>query len=512
MHVQGTELLTTFSGAIDEATRIYQLDVNPQDVGVELPIESFPYDECEWNLFEALAVPATNLQGSGQVILAYANDPSNPLPPEDEEGNRLMSSWKHDSFAIWEKGQCKMPLKDGRRKFYIHEAAPGEVDDQRMTVAGRLFAQAMTDLTPADGGAACVLYARYDVVLIDASLDEDFSAGTLLASGKIGPFSASPFGASVEPFAHVYETAEDAVGDADATLFRGDLSFARKVSDSRLVLKQGMYFVTFTFGGTTTSGSLGSAASEVCLWSRPEGWTAGADGYWLMEGYSGFSGTLLGVGFCGGAAGLPQTEASFPFDMTGGCFYQLASGGGAYQYSGATPWRQGSIVTAGFTVQEDGTSVDFDMFVRQLGIDMTLRSADMVLTRITSRVSPTGYVQSKGSWSRSLLRLHEEMNRPWRATALDAALKRKLSKVNVDDLATDDLLVYNILMDKKTSRAPAFVGALGPILLEMLKHAGIAVGGAVLKHAVGKFEAYCEKHEKHKRHEMITSTSTSALK
>lgn len=503
MHVQGTELLTTFSGNISEATRIYQLDVNPMDVGVELPVEALPYDECEWNLFEAFAVPATNLQGSGQVIMAFANDPANPIPPETEDGNRLMSSWKHDSFAIWEKGRCSMPTKNGRKKYYIHEPAPGEVDDQRMTVAARLFAQAMTDLTPADGGAACVLYAKYDVVLIDPSLDADaFVGGTLISSGKIDiqPNSVNTY---AHPFTHVYESAADGATDPDATVFQGDVSFARKVSDDVLILEKGQYFATIVLGGEAVATGV---TTGMDINDLPDSVATGADATWLVHGYSGVADTPLGVGACGAAHGQITASVLNPNNESSGAYSQLDAGTGSYQATTA-PLRTAYIITNGFTVYESGTPVNFTLLCKEMGLAAALRSYDLYLSRVSNNSDPTNdYIGTRGSFSRALLAKYVEKNRPWRIEANENAMKKKLSKLDPDDLSAEELLIYNVLMDKKITRTPAFFGAIAPVLLELLKHAGIAVGGAVLKHAVGKFEKYCKKHEKSKEE---TKTSES---
>jgi hypothetical protein len=500
MHVQGTELLTTISGNIDEGTRVYQLDVNPQDVGVELPIESLPYDECEWNEFSMLAVPATNLQGSGQLIMAYANDPSNPIPPESLEGNQLMSSWKHHSFAIWEKGECRMPTKDGRRKFYIHDAAPGEVDDQRMTVAGRAFIQAMTDLTPADGGAATVIYCKYDIVLIDPSLDEDvFAAGTVMCSGLVDNLLPNSTNVTVSPFRHVYETVDDAAGDAAATYFTGDLSFIRKIGDGRLILSKGQYHVTFTLGGIVSS--VNTATGGMDWKSLPSSITNGSsDGPLFIHGSSNVTGLLTPVSLNNYAYGIPRTSATNPNNIISGGYAQLGVGSGSQQTT-PLPMQAAAVVTNAFLIIQDGTAMDFDQFIYTTGVDLNIRSCDMVLTRLNDRSDSNEFTIS-GAFSRALLNKYNESQRPWRLEAVDNVLKKKLSKLDADDLTSEELLIFKILMDEKINEEPEFLGAIAPMLLELLKHAGIAVGGAVLKHAVGKFEGYCKKHEK-RHHEAI---------
>lgn len=513
MHIKGKELLTAVSGSgtIPEGTRIFQAEMQPLVQGIRLPLEAIIYDMYEQSSAGVSWVPSANvLQTSGQMVMGFSDDPSNPDPSEDVIGTRMINSWDDNKpfRAIDAASLYNRKLKLSRKKYYVHDAAPGEEQDDRLTVSCKFYVQAETDIDLSVGSLG-VFYYHYDIILIDANVTSTLiGAGTLVSRGA----AEVAGGFAVQPFLHVYEDAVDIGADAAGTTFLGDLSFSKKVGADSLALKSGQYVFTMLVGGTCTAFSVGvTPNNSVCSFRTQPSVVLGSNATFLdSTAYSNVDGVGVstGVGFFSYATGSATPNAAIPLDMVSGGFAQIGRNAvvpflagmpqtGAVGIANGTQFA--STTSGAFVVNSDGDVVSFNFPVKSIGTTTTIRSVELYLSRIST---DTASVLSQLSRSSSVMaQMYRESTRPYRVAATNDLLISKISKLDYDALPADEQFLCDILCDRRIRTsvnidiASAF-SRLYPVLRELLRSAGIAVGGVILKHATKKFEDYCKKHQR----------------
>jgi hypothetical protein len=130
------------------------------------------YEKFCFQMLRFIYIPSVPTSTSGQIMLSYDTDPSDPTPPVGTHGvQQYAGMMGSKSSSVWQENHIDCPLSDTQKFYYTNEAI-ATVNDERLFAQGQVYVSAVTALSSANTSIGS-LWCEWVVDLFDPQLEDD---------------------------------------------------------------------------------------------------------------------------------------------------------------------------------------------------------------------------------------------------------------------------------------------------------------------------------------------------